>query len=495
MTTLKLHDIFENKKYPPFIKNHKIFKQIDKVHKIFPLIGLDNCEEDVVIDNSEEIHNLGVILVSHITQEIDRVMYDTPYSDHESYLVRLMTRLRNCIVGLNNCVVSSGNKTTLNLPYDILMDDEVVFKKGSGLFKAYNKVAQLIVESGKTTILRLQNLDTLPAFKNFSSANIPNVKHKLVFSSAGENGLWDIATMSMRGIASCQTWTSSHSANLVGSMIDPFTGIMYITSGNNDTELGSKMIRRCIVRFVVNTKTRKQSLMMEKMYPSHDKNIADTFKKFLSNKVGKKYTIVDATEKVQKVKSHYTPSSNTIRKLPPVNKPYCDSGVQYSTDAKDANGIKDEQLKLLIDGLPPWIGVKIISAFRTIPKASVKCEKYHTTINAINSYLSYIVYDNAAKKAGDLLARPLTSNDHDHKLQSFLKKADANIFSTIQQSIMQPVKNNELPILPKSIITTISDKIVKSLKKEIDARYKEINKAIDKKVSDKNPLYIQLLTQ
>lgn len=495
MTTLKLHNIFENKKYPPFIKNHKIFKQIDKVHKIFPLIGLDNCEEDVVIDNSGEIEALGVILVSHITVELDRVRYNTYYDEEGSYIARLMTGLRNCIVGANNCVVSSGSRTTLNLPYDVLVDGKVVFKKGSGLFKVYNKVANLIIESGKTTIQRLQNLDALPAFKNFSSANIPNAKHKLVFSSAGENGLWDIATMSMRGIASCQTWTSSHSANLVGSMVDPFTGIMYITSGNIHDDLGSKMIRRCIVRFVVNTKTRKQSLMMEKMYPSHDKNIADTFKKFLSNKVGKKYTIVDATEKIQKVKTHYTPSSNTIRKLPPVNKPYCDSGVQYSTDAKDANGIKDEQLKLLMDGLPAWIGVKIIAAFRTIPKASLKCQKYYTTISAIHFYLSYIIYDNILRYTSDLLTRPLTSNDHDHKLQTFMKKADVHIFSTIQQSIMQPIKNNQLPILPKSIITTISDKVVKSLKKEIDARYKEINKAIDKKVSDKNPLYIQLLTQ
>ena len=40
------------------------------------------------------------------------------------------------------------------------------------------------------------------AFKNSRSLK----DYKIVFSSNGKEGLWDIATMSARGITSCQGW-------------------------------------------------------------------------------------------------------------------------------------------------------------------------------------------------------------------------------------------------------------------------------------------------
>jgi hypothetical protein len=129
------------------------------------------------------------------------------------------------------------------------------------------------------------------------SESIGNGK-KIVFSAAGNKGLWDIATMSMRGIASCQRWGSSHCEHLIGSMIDPYCGIIYITNGNK-FKLGEKMLQRALVRFVINRRNEKPELFIERMYPrvnedyygakgkakySRSIEARDLFKEFLSRK-------------------------------------------------------------------------------------------------------------------------------------------------------------------------------------------------------------------
>jgi hypothetical protein len=95
-------------------------------------------------------------------------------------------------------------------------------------------------------------------------------KRSIVFSSEGNKALWDIATMSMRGISSCQRWGSGHSPHLIGSMIDPCLGIIYITSGK-DTKYGKRMTKRALVRFVISRNTKKPVLLLERVYPD-DRN-------------------------------------------------------------------------------------------------------------------------------------------------------------------------------------------------------------------------------
>jgi len=122
-------------------------------------------------------------------------------------------------------------------------------------------------------------------------------KLDLVFSSDGVRGLWDLASMSMRGALSCMHWNNSHSTHLIGSVIDPFCGIIYLTD-NKKTEYGRSIMKRSLVRLV--QKGDSPCLFIERPYTKTDNTdpqvynnkcvnpgeIVDVFKKYLSSKVG-----------------------------------------------------------------------------------------------------------------------------------------------------------------------------------------------------------------
>jgi hypothetical protein len=77
-------------------------------------------------------------------------------------------------------------------------------------------------------------------------------KMDICFSSDGVEGLWDIATMSMRGAMSCRHWDNQHarcSYNIVRDMAGPNMGIIYFTDGSM-TEYGLSMNKRALVRYM-----------------------------------------------------------------------------------------------------------------------------------------------------------------------------------------------------------------------------------------------------
>jgi hypothetical protein len=97
-------------------------------------------------------------------------------------------------------------------------------------------------------------------------------KAHIYFSSVEKNGIWDIATMSMRGIHSCMKWSSKQSKHLIGSIIDPFTAVIYITD-KTKLKYGSKFLRRSVVRYMVyNTgkNVYKPFIFIERVY-AHSK--------------------------------------------------------------------------------------------------------------------------------------------------------------------------------------------------------------------------------
>lgn len=107
---------------------------------------------------------------------------------------------------------------------------------------------------------------------------------KLCFSSTGNKGYWDIATMSMRKIKSCMTWGSDNSIALIGSILDPYVGIIYITDGTH-TNHGKSMIARSVVRFVVD-RNGKPSIFLERVYADGlADDYADVFKSFIEERV------------------------------------------------------------------------------------------------------------------------------------------------------------------------------------------------------------------
>jgi hypothetical protein len=117
-------------------------------------------------------------------------------------------------------------------------------------------------------------------------------------------------------------------------MLDPFTGIIYLSS-KEETPYGSKMIRRCIVRFAMNSTTNTPVILLERMYPSSDRSIVKEFMDFLKEKVGDKYEIF-YSDYGASASSIYVPLSETLEKLSQYEMPYRDSGITYKKEEKTA---------------------------------------------------------------------------------------------------------------------------------------------------------------
>lgn len=275
--------IVDNLKYPDYIRNHGVFQKLSKVAKVFPSIGLPNVQEDCdysnIPDAKADAQNL---LVTDVRNALYKVM--DSYACKQS--VRgLATDFYNQLSSYYpQMVVEEEGKINIKFVLDCgTWDGKPFAKKGEGFFKAYNKLVEKCKEEGG---INLAALETMQNFKNFSSSNVGGRKYKLIFSSVGEEGAWDIATISMRGISSCQTWGTPQSRGLIGSISSRYVGVIYVTSGEKFNEYGSRMIRRTLVRFAINRKTKKPGLLLDRVYPADCPNARKLFKEFLTKRTG-----------------------------------------------------------------------------------------------------------------------------------------------------------------------------------------------------------------
>lgn len=155
---------------------------------------------------------------------------------------------------------------------------------------------------------------------------------KLVFSSNNFKGAWDLATMAMRGIRSCQSWTDSYRSKLVGSIVDPYVGIIYLTN-NNLLSHGTRMMRRALVRFVVHRESLEPKLLLEEIYPNRNdysrksRFARKVFKRFLMQKTGGNYLILTDDDDLDK---YLIPKSKIVKRLSVEDRSYRDSSISYS---------------------------------------------------------------------------------------------------------------------------------------------------------------------
>src|SRR5271165_4106843 len=153
MPTVK--QIFAKKDFPSFITKHPIFKTVKTVKKIFPDIGLPNCEKNIKIDNSEQIRETAEDLIDTMTNYFYQRI---PYSKQDRILLSNLERT------IQNSILFKDGKVSLNLSKPITdKNNKIVFKQGEGVFKVYNKLQ-------KEHEYSLPQLDTLDTFKRFSSA-------------------------------------------------------------------------------------------------------------------------------------------------------------------------------------------------------------------------------------------------------------------------------------------------------------------------------------
>jgi hypothetical protein len=362
---LNTADLIADPRFPTWISNHSIFKSTKSIKKIFPEIGLNNCSEMAELDNSKEVVGTATALLRAIEAQIaDRLSTLTHYSESKSFgkvrvvkyktVAHLLNRVKIAVGKTKNCIIKTDQKITLNLSADVAdQDGKVIFKAGEGVFRVYQKLNEML-RLGH--FLAMPALESMLAFKNFSAVNIPPSHIKLIFSSDGIEGAWDIATMSMRGINSCQTWGQGNSTHIVGSIVDPFTGIIYITSGSR-SKYGSKMMRRCVVRFVVSQAGNIPHLMLERMYPDHDASVMDLFVKFLSKKTNGEIKILIGKHGSSPA-GMYVPMVPVVGKLDPKDQPYRDSAISYQQDQSNPQ-TQLNKAKLALSSLSYNLGYRV----------------------------------------------------------------------------------------------------------------------------------------
>jgi len=410
-------EVFNGKNVPDFIRNHKHFKNTPiKLNKIFPKIGLKNFREKSNIArppfnlNGEGQYVLALInaLQSQLNYakqqlacEIDYLAFCLSKEERkanknkvkEAYkMLEFIDKIIQQCVGINapKLVVLSptDNKVDLKLYQDIVFSGETkpAVKAGISLFKIYHKI-ETSLKDFKIDIIKL---DYLNEFKVFCKENIPNKSYDVIFSSEGEQGAWDILTMSMRGFKSCQRWDGEYRLCLIGSILSKYSGIIYLTSGADFDGYGPKMLKRCNVRFAINILDRKPVLLLDKMYPDFDQETLNAFQNSLKNKSN--LEVIYGPNCQEYVRYLYIPHEDIKEELPEMNLPYLDTPLKSKYDFKildmiNKDNLLSKQFKVIINNV-------ILNATREV-LVSNRSEDLYLKLNCnvslyIENLLSYI---------------------------------------------------------------------------------------------------------
>lgn len=353
-------EIFKGRKeIPQFISTHPVFKTPHKINKIFPAIGLHNFKEPCeiqkpLIDLKKE--NFVTALVQamlngltaardEVTLFGDRIQFLMSDAERDAQvgklddvynLVHLIKNLIPQIDTYNNAyeriVQTSDGKIVLRLVDEVLdRNGKAVFRKNESLFKVFAKLREQFTAYN----LNFVNLEQTNEFKTFSTENVANKKYNVVFTAEGPEGAWDILTMSMRGIKSCQRWDGDYPRCLIGSVLSKYVGIIYITSGNDHGGYGSKMMRRSLVRYAIDADEHKPCLLIDRMYPLQqgqdvDEETLRIFKKALESKTS--LPVHFAPSLGSKVKHFYVPFEKIREEVPERDWTYQDTPLKTNLD-------------------------------------------------------------------------------------------------------------------------------------------------------------------
>lgn len=287
--------ILNNKKFnfPTFIKNNNSLLAHPKIEKIFPLIGLPNSKESINVqikDNQFQIIDIVELLLNKWISKWETIWEDYCCSNRRKTLLHRLATTNLIFRALHqklklkiNIKVIDNTKIILTNPIKSF-DDTVLIKKGTDIVSLISKLLKYNNDYFKEELYTIKNINQ-ELKKNLH----------IVFSSDNLQGIWDIATMSMRGIQSCMRWESRTKNSLIGSIVDPGCGIIYLTN-NTKTKYGSKMLFRALVRLGINTKSNTPVIILDRLYSTYyktdrnycsnlDKYIRELFLDFLKKKL------------------------------------------------------------------------------------------------------------------------------------------------------------------------------------------------------------------
>jgi hypothetical protein len=353
-------EIFKgHKEVPSFITTHPVFKTPHKINKIFPAIGLRNFKEPCeiqkpLLDLKKEnfVTALVQTMLNGLTQARDeatlfgdRIQFILSGEEREAQvgkiddvynLVHLIKNLIPQVDTYNNAyeriVQTSEGKIVLRLVDEVMdRNGKAVFRKNESLFKVFSKLRDQFTAYN----LNFINLEQTNEFKTFSAENVANKKYNVVFSAEGPEGAWDILTMSMRGIKSCQRWDGDYPRCLIGSVLSKYVGIIYITSGADHSGYGPKMMRRSLVRYAIDADEHKPCLLIDRMYPLQqgqdvDEETLRIFKKALEGKTS--LPVHFAPQLGNKVKHFYVPFEKIREEVPERDWTYQDTPLKTNLD-------------------------------------------------------------------------------------------------------------------------------------------------------------------
>ncbi len=469
---MDFQEFIKDPKVPSWVRTHPIFKDITSADKIFPLIGLSNFQEDVSLNVDDSFYRVVRAVVSSIWGQLENAHYTLSQTimsgqgwDGHKYIKITEAQKKNLTSHLHllkqgymdlasshypKYVEQQKTDKKLSLIKDIAYADGKLFaKKGERLFKVYGKFATLI-----EGLFKLVKLEEMQSFKDYSTANFSG-KMQVIFSAADKEGAWDILTMSMRGITSCQSWTGQYHKATIGSMLDPFTGIIYLTTGASG-EHGSKMLRRCVVRFVVNSETRQPAIYLEFMYPNYYEPALKVFREVIATKISKKIPIIDWKD--AGLHKYYVPYSESTKAL-----------LKHSIDPKCANTANKYNQMTILPYRDTYIEYKVKK-----DKDDVYQQQIDTHIASFKSGLSNLIFSKSKHPApflnslNDVLLKALDSKliapiskDDCADSKSYMRKIYMSYFSHKQQFI-KALKEElaKQPSLAKSFTTELKKKQV-----------------------------------
>jgi hypothetical protein len=318
-------------KYPDFIRNHHIISDKSIPEKIFPSIGLENSNKAFKLKSSidikseleiylkDEIYPLLVSVSRKLSKSIEYRSKNYLFyanSDNKECKSRIDTIIKLIKINPSLFVQKSNNKYNLVIP------------NIGCLFTELKKIQQKYINT--INLDEFENIE-IDSFNDLIALQQSNLK--ISFSSSGNKGAWDIATMSMRGIESCQNWDSPHRVALIGSLLDPYAGVIYISRNNDYKGYGPTMIRRSVVRYVINRKTMKPAILLERIYPFHyESRMAQhltlaSFTNYIEEKTKGKFEIQYG--EFRGTKKYSIPLTNTVKELKHDERSYRDSNIGY----------------------------------------------------------------------------------------------------------------------------------------------------------------------
>ena len=357
----------KNYPFPDFIRYHKVLKAQKTINKSFKSIGLPNTRAEVNLSSYYDLllnHNRKLIsdAVLSIRSEFEIICNQqrTEYRRDKSSITSSVNNLMKTYELLSS-MDGNGISSLFKLNNEFFAKNSFLNDfRSMNIVEVISRIIDFYNFSGdEYTKIISTNLSTIQNLIKKCQYIIrhKSQQHYIVFSSTGAKCAWDIATMSMRGIKSCQRWENDKSKALIGSIVDPNCAIIYLTDGSDD-DYGERMLKRAVVRLVLN-KNNEREILIERIYSakvmqgyiqkkSNDEEykdkVFDIFQKFINRKTKGAYPIVFANNIENIIEKYSIPNFETLNLLQEEEKSYRDSKILYNKFSFDMSKKNDIQI-------------------------------------------------------------------------------------------------------------------------------------------------------